>query len=402
VSTPTRSAARRVATARTISLTGTAAASIALLFVIYQRTHSSAWIAASLLVTLGVQGVVSPFAGALGDRFSRRRVMIVSDLAGAGCYALMAFVRSPAGLLGVAFLAVLAESAFSPAASAALPNLVVPEDLTWANGTIAFGSSLGYVAGPALGGLLVAGIGAPTVFLLNTASFVLSAGLVASVHGSFSAAPDTDEEGRHEGVRAGFVFLWREPVLRRTTMAFAVFAVSVGSILVAELPLATSLGAGALGFGLMSTAFDFGALFGALAARRVPERRELTWLTAGSFVTAASFASVAGWPTLAPILIAMTVGGSSDGLVDVIVSVIYQRRSPDAVRSRVMAALDSVFLVGLALAFPVGGVLVDHAGPRVAYAVAGVGCTITALLLFRVARDGAAALPAVTGEPAIQ
>jgi MFS family permease len=185
-------------------------------------------------------------------------------------------------------------------------------------------------------------------------------------------------------------------------MAFAVFAVSVGSILVAELPLATSLGAGALGFGLMSTAFDFGALFGALGARRVPERRELAWVTAGSFVTAASFASVAGWPTLAPILIAMTIGGGADGMVDVIVSVVDHRRSPDAVRSRVMAALDSVFLVGLALAFPVGGLLVDHAGPRVAYAVAGVGCTVTALMLLRVARDHATVLPAVSGEPAIQ
>ena len=79
-----RSAVHRLFVSRVISLTGGAAAFVALNFTIYERTHSAAWLAAALLVTFGVEGMAAPFAGAIGDRFDRRIVMIVSDLAGAG------------------------------------------------------------------------------------------------------------------------------------------------------------------------------------------------------------------------------------------------------------------------------------------------------------------------------
>ena len=55
--------------ARLISITGGAAAYLALNFTIYKRTGSAAWVAAALFLTFGMTGFVSPFAGALGDRF---------------------------------------------------------------------------------------------------------------------------------------------------------------------------------------------------------------------------------------------------------------------------------------------------------------------------------------------
>src|SRR5207247_1413907 len=215
---------------------------------------------------------------------------ILSDLLGAACFAAMAVAHAPALLVALAFLATVMESPFFPASSAALPNLVAPEDLAWANGTVAFGASAGYVAGPAIGGLLVAAGGAATVFLLDAASFVASAALVAAVSGSFAQRRTDDDPQIHRGMRAGFLFLWREPVLRGMTLAFVVFAVSVGSILVAELPLSTAFGVGALGYGLLSTSFDFGALFGALAGKRVTECTERAWLVGGSSVRAAGLA----------------------------------------------------------------------------------------------------------------
>ena len=66
-----------------ISITGGAAAYLTLNYTIYKRTGSATWVAAALFLTFGTIGFVSPFAGALGDRFDRRRVMIASDLAGA-------------------------------------------------------------------------------------------------------------------------------------------------------------------------------------------------------------------------------------------------------------------------------------------------------------------------------
>src|SRR5207247_7484937 len=113
---------------------------------------------------------------------------------------------------------------------------------------------------------------------------------VAGGSGSLGQAPTRRRPPDPPGMRAGFLFLWREPVLRGMTLAFVVFAVSVGSILVAELPLSTAFGVGALGYGLLSTSFDFGALFGALAGKRVTECTERAWLVGGSSVRAAGLA----------------------------------------------------------------------------------------------------------------
>ena len=94
-----RSAVRRLALARLISVTGGAAAFAALNFTIYEQTRSAAWLSASLLLTFGVSGLFAPIGGVLGDRFDRKRVMIVSDLAGAACFGAMAFSQEPGWLL---------------------------------------------------------------------------------------------------------------------------------------------------------------------------------------------------------------------------------------------------------------------------------------------------------------
>jgi MFS family permease len=390
VAIPSRAAARRLSIARLISLTGSEAAFTALLVVLFERTASSTWISAALLLTLGARGALTPLAGALGDRFDRRRVMIASDLLGAACFAALALTDSPPALLALAFLAAVAETPFFPAASASVPNLVTAPDLAWANSTIAVGANVGYLMGPALGGILVTALGAPAVFLLNGASFVLSAGLVATVRGSFRGVHQEDEA--HRGVRAGFRFLLGDPTLRTMTLAFAVFAVSLGSVLVAELPLADSFDAGAFGFGLIATCFGAGALAGSLAGRLLNETNERKVLVAASFVTAAGFGAVAVAPAFAFVLLAMLVSGASDGLVDVGVELLFQRRSPDAVRSRVIAALEAVFLLGLTLAFLFAGALVDAWGPRAAYAVAGAGGGVAALMLLPLLRSGAASV----------
>jgi MFS family permease len=379
VNAPSRSAARRVALARLISLTGTQAAFTALLFVLFDRTGSSRWVSAALLLTFGTRGLLTPLGGSLGDRFDRRRLMIVSELLGASCFAALAFARAPVPLLALAFLATVAETPFFPAASAAVPNLVPAGDLAWANATIAFGSNVGYLVGPALGGALVAAVGATAVFLFNAATFVASALLVASVGGSFSS--QRTEEESYRGIRAGVMFMMRDPRLRTMTMAFAVFALTVGSALVAELPLAASFGVGSTGYGLISTTFGVGALAGSLAGRSLNESNERRFLVLCSLITAAGFGSVALAPAFWLVLVAMLVAGASDGLVDVAVEVIFQRLSPDAVRSRVLAALEAVFLLGLSVSFLFAGPLIDALGAKAAYALAGVGCTVTALML---------------------
>jgi MFS family permease len=377
-----------VATARLVSLTGSQAAFTALVVAVYDRTGSSGWISAVLLVGFLTSGILTPFAGSLGDRFDRRRVMIASDVAGAIAFAALAFAHSPWALLVLALLDAAAASPFLPAASASVPNLVPEEDLAWANGTIAFGSNVGFLAGPALGGLVAATAGPAVVFVANAVSFLGSAALVASVHGSFSrrAGSEADSADVRSGPFGGFAFILRDPLLRRLLGASTVFAVSVGSILVAELPLAEAFGAGSFGYGLLSAMFGTGALAGALAGRRLTPESERPALVYGCVVTAVGLAAVVGAPAFWVVLVAMGVAGASDGLVDVAFELMVQRRAPDAVRSRVVAALEANFLLGLALSFVFAGALVTAFGPKVSYGLAGVGCLATAAVLMPLLR----------------
>jgi MFS family permease len=102
--TPPRAAVRRLALGRVISVTGSLAATTALAFTLYERTGSAAWIAGTMVLTWGLTGMFGPVAGAIGDRFDRRLVMIWSDVGPAVCWAVMALFDAPVALLAIAFV----------------------------------------------------------------------------------------------------------------------------------------------------------------------------------------------------------------------------------------------------------------------------------------------------------
>lgn len=382
-----RAAVRRIAASRLISLTGSEAAYIALMFTIYRRTGSAAWLSAALLLTFGVSGLLGPIAGILGDRLDRRRLMIASDLAGVGCFAALAFARSPASLLAIAFVAALVEAPFYPASSAAIPNLATPELLTWANGTVSMGRNFGQLVGPVIGGILVAAIGAPGVFGLDAISFAVSAALVWSVRGrSFSEGPD-ESATSPRGALAGFSFLAREPALRTMTIAWVVLILGVGGVLVAELPLSAHFGAGALGYSLIGAGWGAGAVAGSLIGRRLLSERSEPWaLLAGAGLMAAAFGAVAASPWFAPVIGAMMLGGLGNGASGVAELGVMQRRTPDSLRSRVMAASDGAVMTAFAASFAFAGALVAALGPKGVYAVAAFGCALGGLILIPAVR----------------
>ena len=124
-----RSSVRRLATARAISFTGGAAAYVALTFTIYAAHGLGRLAVGDADRDVRREGLVGPFGGVLGDRFDRRAVMIVSDLAGAAAFAAMAFVHAPAFLVGLALLSPSSRRRSWSASQAAIPNLVGEDDL---------------------------------------------------------------------------------------------------------------------------------------------------------------------------------------------------------------------------------------------------------------------------------
>ena len=391
---PSRAAVRRLAIARVISISGGGAAFTALNFTIYARTHSAAWLAATLLMTFGVSGFITPFAGALGDRFDRRWVMIASDLAGAGCFLAMAFVRSPAALISVAFLAAIAESPFWPASGAAIPNLAGPSELTWANSLLSMSRYGGIVIGPALGGTLLSLIGAPWVFAVNGISFVVSAALVVTVRGRFSGTR-TEEDAEHAGrITAGIRFIVHDPFLSTLMLAWTVFILGMGMGMVGDVPLATLFHAGASGYGAIIALWAAGSILGSLLARRMPERSEGRWLVVATFGLSLVGFGIALAPAFWFVLAMNLAFGLGDGITIVAEQNLLQRRSPDAVRSSVIGAFEGGIHSMLAVSYLLAALVLPVLGVRWLYALGGLSGLGAAVVLLRLVSLGRAAATA--------
>jgi MFS family permease len=381
-----RSNVRRLAVGRLISVTGGAAAFTALNFTVWERTHSPFMQALALLLTFGVAGLLGPLAGHLGDRFDRRKVMIWSEAVGAAFFTGMAFVDRPIWLILLAFGAAIAELPFFAASRAAIPNLVESEDdIAWANSLVTLGVHAGIAVGPVIGGLLLAAAGSRAVFAVNAVSFLISLVLTIGVHGRFQE----DRDGlpnEHAGLSAGLVFLWREPVLRRLTIAWFVFVVGMGMGMVADAPLAEAFGSGELGYGLMIAAWGLGSTLGAGVGRFMTARTEPVWMVAGAAGITVTAVAVGFAPLFPLVLGALLVMGVSDGLTIVSENGMMQRRTPDEIRSRTVAAFEAVLSFGLAVAYIAAGPVLQVLSPQAVYRVAALGAGGALLILLPLLR----------------
>jgi MFS family permease len=314
--------------------------------------------------------------------------MIVSDILGAACFAAMALTSDPAWLLGFAFVSAIVETPFWSASGAAIPNLVPPDRLSWANGLVQLGKNAGITVGPAVGGVLLAWIGPASVFAIDAVSFVVSAALVATVHARFSGERTQEQEEEHRGLRAGFVFIARDRLLRTLVLAYVALVFGMGFVMVADVPLVELFDAGAVGYGLLITCWGGGAVAGSFAGRWLNEENEPRVLFLGLLLIGLTTAAIAVSPWFAPILVLALLSGLGDAVTIVADQGIQQRRTPDVVRSRVMAATEALVTVSYAVALAFAGRVLEAIGPQQIYLIGGATALVGAGLLWPVLRGG--------------
>jgi MFS family permease len=378
-----RTDVRLLAVSQAISMAGTEAAYVGLVTTILLRTGSSAWIAAVLVAWLGVGALAAPFAGALGDRVDRRRLMIASDLLGAAVFVGIAVAREPQVLVVLTALAAVASAPFEPASAAGIPNLVGAGELVWANSRVSAGRTVGGLVGPVLGGFLVSSLGTPAAFLLDAASFVASAILVWAIRGPLAARAPSHVGSESHDLRAGFRFVAADPFLRRLLVAWSIFVFGVGAMIVSELPLARSFGVGSVGYGVLVAAWSGGALAGAVAVVHVVRRvTPIQAIVLPAFAVALGFGVVGLAPWFALAVAAMATAGLANTISETAEQALVQARTPDAIRSRVFAAIEAVVVGSLALGFPLGAAAVGPLGPSGVYLAAGaIGLAATSIML---------------------
>lgn len=366
---------RRVFVSELVSLGGDWFAVVPLLALLPRLTGSGMWGALVLAADTAVFAALSPYAGTIVDRLDRRTIMVAADVVCAVLISLLLFVRSAdtAWIAIVALSGVAGAKAFySPAAAAAIPNLVSEEDLPTAsvlNGA-AWGTMLAVGAG--LGGIAASVIGAHWCFALDAVSFLLS-GIY-----TWRTTKPFGEDRRHvprAGVRADL----RETVeyARTEPRVVGLLACKVGPSLgngaVAMYPLfvANVWGYGtenvAFATGMLFAARGLGALMGPILGRKVIERNDrYLWTVLGGWMMFFGFGYMAfaftPWVWLGAIVIAFAhFGGGGNWILS---TYGLQRIVPDRVRGRVFSVDYMLSTLVIATSQVVAGVTADRFDPR--------------------------------------
>jgi MFS family permease len=375
-----------LAIARGVSNAGTFSAYIAFTALLYRMTGQAAWLSLAVLVDLSVNAICAPLAGWLGDRFDRKKLTVLSELAGALVFVAFCFAGAPWLLVLLYVPKAMANSVFGPALNAAVPNFVPEDKLAWANARISTAGSIGFVCGTLSGGALVAVAGPKAVFAFNAATFVVSALAIASMKVGFHA-PDRGEEVGN--MRSGAQFLLSSPLLRSIVIGGALIVLTKNTSLPAELPLCDALGVGTVGFGMLPATAVAGGILSAqvLGRRDIRPGLELKLMCVGAFVSAGALAFVGLSGAFPLVLLGIFLYGVSDGASGFATGIALQRQIPDAIRSRAFAAIGTLNSFSFALPFVFAGFLVDRVGPASTFVVTGAATGVAACAIVLLARS---------------
>jgi MFS family permease len=390
------------------SAIGTYLAALALSVDIFDRTSSGTWLAALLIADFLPIVVIGIACGPLVDRMSRRRLMVVSDLVRAGVFVALPLVDRPVTIVALAAVNGVATGFFRPAAWAGLPNLVPEDDREQATSLLSTVEHVAWTLGPVLAGGLLAVSGTGVAYFVNAATFVLSAALVARIPAASLRSADPITKGHWDDLRAGLGFVFRSRPLLAVLVAWNVSALATAFVNVAEVPLVKDdLDGGNIGLGLVVGATGIGLVIGSFFAASALQRLGMRTLYAGSLlVMGIGFGAAAAAPAVAVVAVLAALATIGNGAAIVCNQLLVQEGAPDAMRGRALAVLMSTYYAVLGIAMAGGGLIVDGAGARAAWAAAGVVYLLSTVLAFVLTpssreerRAGAAFAAAEASEP---
>ncbi|MFD3581570.1 MFS transporter [Streptomyces sp. NPDC058683] len=263
-----------------VSALGTGLVDFALGVFVYQRTGSTSEFALVLVFAMVPAIVLSPFAGALADRWDRRRMMLASNAASAVVIGLLMLLRHSGDLevwqiyVGVTVLAVC--GAFrDPAYYASVSQMVPKQHLGRASGLVQTAENVGMVAPPLIAGVLMAAVGLGGVLLIDLISYVV--GVLALLLVAFPPVEQGEDTGKPSlwnDMKDGWAYMLRHRGFLYLFLFGSFVSFSVGLTQIVVTPLVLSF-ADAPVLGATFSAGGLGIFLGgaAMAAWGGPKNR---------------------------------------------------------------------------------------------------------------------------------
>lgn len=371
-----------------LSNTGTWLANLAVPVVVYDLTRSALWVGIVALVQLVPTGVLAPWAGALGDRFPRRRVLLWTQ-AGMLLCAVALWVVWAAGVreIWAILIPIAAQGVFAglnaPSWQSYVHDLVPREDVRSAVTFNSLQFNLSRVLGPALGGVLLASVGATWTFFANAVSFlfVLIALLIVRTDGTAHIV--------REGALRGFASAGRIIWLNRPLRVSVGVAMAVGllgnpmfnlSVVLAE----EVYGVDEFALGMLNAAVGVGAVLAVPLVAGMSARATIGSVVAlGVAAYGIAFLTIGLIDVYAVGVVGFVLAGAAFLSTISSTNTVLQLRTPDAFRGRVLALRGACYFTCIPLGAVLQSAIAEWAGVRWSMAVAGAGfAVVLAVLLF--------------------
>jgi MFS family permease len=365
---------------------------LALAYLVYHRTGSALGAAAFFLSSQFFPALVSPFVVARVDQKAPRRLLPVLYAVEAILFAALAWMTSRFSLVPVLVLAlcdgVVAIVARALARTATV-DVLQPVDLLREGNAITNATfSICFMAGPLIGGIVVASGGTVAALLANCGLFAAIALILVTAKGLPGA--HTEREGSAGRLRAAVDHVRRHRALRWLLLlqagGFIVFTISIP----VEVVLAQhTLHAGADGYGALLSGWGTGAVFGSIAYARWRRRTTRTLLALSGAALAAGFVAMAASPTIAVAVAGAALGGFGNGIMAVATQTALQEYTEQRWMALVMSLNQSIAQGSPGIGILLGGLITAVFDPRVAFVVAGAGSFIYAITVWVVLRPSA-------------
>ena len=396
---------RLVLSAGIISLTGDWILTIGLIYRVYAVTGSTVASALTMASSFAPQVLLGAVAGVFADRWDRKRTMIAADLLLAAGLLPLLLVHDAAQVwivFAVMFWEGSVQQFFSPAEQAMVPRLVPDDEIMAANAVSGQVSNVSRLAGSALGGILAAAGGIIAVTLIDAASFLASALLLALVRTTGrTAAPSEGGSIRARlarvgaELRDGLQMSARHRVLRALMIFALVTSVGEGIMSTLFTPFVEHVLHGTpQDLGLIVAAQAVGGIVGGIVAAASGHRaRASRLLSYGAIVFGlvdlAIFLYPLGYVAVWPAIVGMIIVGLPGALTLAGLITLFQRSSEDSYRGRVFGAVSALEGVTVLAGTLGAGYLSRFVDIVPVLAVQGAGYVVAGLVMLAWLKDGA-------------
>jgi MFS family permease len=373
---------KRLLVSYTVNELGDAVGIVALAVLVYDRTEAVAPTAAFFIAAKFLPALIAPALTARFDQVALRKSLPGLYVVEAVVFAALALIADGSFILPLVLALGLVDGALAITGRAltrgAVAGVLQPAGLLKeGNALMNIGFALASVGGAALAGLLIAEFGLSTALLVDAASFLAIAILMA-----FTRLPAALVEREPWGRRLadGIRFARGHALVRLLLIGQAVALILFTLVIPIEVIYAKeSLGTSDAGFGILLASWGAGIVVGSLLYLLVRQRSALGLIVASTAAIGAAYLGLAVADTLLVACLVSVVGGAGNGIQWIGVMTALQEATPSDYQARIAGLLESLAAGMPGIGYLIGGALVAIGSPRTAYAVAGGGVLVLVL-----------------------